>query len=145
MKIKIDDKYKKYFNKTGQHIREYKLFIEKGSSGKDAEIKESCLPIVIDVEDMYYVLKDYGWGGRIIEIYKRKKDAWALDMYLNKPKVIELDGRYSSRIGLEVLMYGTFSPVSCKKRMIKCLENYINDNRWKIDIDIESIKNTLRV
>lgn len=144
MKIKIDDKYKKYFNKTGQYIREYELFIEKGSSGKDAEIKESCLPIVMDVDDMYYVLKDYGWEGRIVEVYKYKKDAWKTDMYLNKPKVIELDGQYSSRIGLKVSMYGTFSPASCKKRMMKCLEKYINDNKWKVDIDIESLTYSIR-
>lgn len=142
MKIRIDDNLKKYFNKTGQCIREYRLFIERGSDGKSAELKEECLPIVIDVEDMYYVLKDYGSMSRIIEVYKLKKDLYGIrsDLYLNKPNVHELDGRYSSRIGIEVMMYGTFSPKSCKKRIIKALEKYIQENRWKIDIDLEAIK-----
>lgn len=145
MKINIDKKFQKYFNNTGKYIKEYRLFIEKGDTGKNATIEEEDLLIVADVDDLFYVLKDYKWTSRLMEVYKNDKYGIASRERINKAYIQELDGKYSSKIGLEVVMYGSFSANTCRKRIVKCLEDYIKKNRWKMDINIASIKEVVGI
>lgn len=142
MKINVDQKYKKFFNKTGTYIKEYRLFIKKGGTAEEASIEETDIPIVVDTDDIYYLLKDYTHSQRIMEVYKH--DIYGLGRcMINKAYTVERGGIYDYKEGLDVCLYSTTSIKSSRRKIIKCLKKFIEDNRWKIDIDVKVIEDIM--